>query len=365
MTKTDQEKQLVVQSNPLVQGQYKLGLLPQILIRKLVSMIRPADDQLEKVYYRFYVRDFAELIGREDHDVIIDVIKAAKKLKSTPIKVIKPKSVLETSWIASFEYHKGEGWIEFEFSSKLETELLKIKEQFTQYYLKNISQFKSQYSIRIYELLRQYIGLGLREIKLDELKKILGIAEGEYHQFGHLRSRVLEPSRQEINKKTDIEFKWKPKKHVRKIVAIEFYDIKNKIVIPETLLAVLPRELRENKDVIKNIRKYLELNGFDYVKQKIQYSNSQKPGKWPQYFAAALHNDYGADYQPAQPYLPFAEGENVGIDIKDGMKIEIDGVSYAVEDGYIRQSGGVIPSGQIKQLIASGEAKIISGDNAP
>lgn len=52
--------------------------------------------------------------------------------------------------------------------------LLQLKERFTRYELKNILYFKNKYSIRIYELLKQYEKIGKREINIKELRGYLG-----------------------------------------------------------------------------------------------------------------------------------------------------------------------------------------------
>ena len=351
-------KQVVVVSNPLISASYKLDTIAQKLIRQLVSMIKPDDDHFEKKFYRISVADFVKLTKSENRNVYNQVKEAARKLKKVSITIKKQKSTIETNWIASFEYHDGDGWIEFEFSSKLESELLLIKEQFTKYHLENVSKLKSQYSIRIYEIIKQYLPIGSRKIFIKDLKPILGIDETEYQRYLHFRQRVLEPAYKEINLKTDLSYQWRPIKDVRKIIGIEFYDIQQKITIPKELLDILPKKYRENKDVITNIRKWFELNGHDYVKEKILYTISRKPSKWADYFYQCLENDYGAGYDPAQAELPL-EDEETKIILQDGVKIEIDGVVYEIKDGVVRTERGVIPLGLIRQGISKAEMKII------
>jgi len=353
-----EDNHLVVQSNPLVEGQYKLDLIPQKLIRHLVSMIKPSDDQFEKKYYRLFASNFAILTGSNEKNIYEQIKEAAHKLKRTSITIRKKKSTIVTSWLSSFEYHDREGWIEFEFSSKLEAELLKIQEQFTQYHLVNISKLKSQYSIRLYELLRQHVVIGSREIKIDELKTMLGIGKDEYKLFGDIRARVLKPAYIEINAKTDLEYQWKPVKHVRKAVGVRFYDIQAKRNIPTWTIGLLPQGLRENKDILKNIRRWLELRGEDYIKEKIQYTISRAPANFGDYLFAALEKNYGEGFNPDQQEL-FPEGAKAGYHVADGVKIEIEGKIYVVEDGYIRTEKGIIAKGQIRKGIETGEFTVI------
>ena len=138
---TDQEKYPVVQSNFLIEAQYKLDLLAQKIIRYLVSEIKPDEKTFKARIYSLRVKDFCNVVSREyETKVFQDIKAAAEKLLSTKITIRRGKEVTRTAWIASYKYHETEGWFEFSFSTHLERELLKIKDQFTKYYLKNISK---------------------------------------------------------------------------------------------------------------------------------------------------------------------------------------------------------------------------------
>lgn len=360
------EKQLVIQSNPLIESQYKLNSLSQLLLRKLISLIGPQDEQFEKRFYRLTVKEFARLLDREENPTVLyrEMKNIAEKLKRTDIKIFKPTSTISTSWLASYEYHHHEGWIEFEFSSKLETELLQLKEQFTQYYLTNVSKLKSQYSIRLYELLRQYLLVGKRLIMVDDLRAMLGIEKGEYKQYGHFKQHVLDRATREITAKTDLNFQWKTYKHVRKIVGIEFFDIHLKNQIPPELISILPQPYREDKEVLDDLRKWLHLKGAHYVSQKILYTVSRRPSNFKDYLHFTLEKDYGADYDSSREALSSDAEQAMTLPSLDGITLEINGKEYTIEDGYVRMESGVIPLGQIREGILLGKFRIVDKERA-
>ncbi len=301
----EQEKQLVVQSNPLVEAQYRLDLVEQKVLRYLVSMITPYDETLEKKFYRVQIKELEEFLGwvKDGGEIFSYIKRVADKLKSTTIKIKKPDTTIVTSWIASYEYPKNEGWIEFELSSKLESELLRLKEQFTQYYLKNISKLKSQYSIRLYELLKQHLNIGKKEESLESLRIMLGL-QNEYKEFRDIKRRILDQAYKEINQKTDISFQWKPLKESRKVVGIVFYDIEQKTPLSNNILSLMPENYQGNGQVLKAIKKYIELCGEDYVIEKLNYTNSRHPKKWTDYLLRALEYNYGEGYIPNQDETP-------------------------------------------------------------
>jgi len=107
------EKYFVVQSNSLVESQYKLDVLPQKIIRYLVSKIKPVDSTFDKYIYRLSVSDFTDIIGREySGKAIEDVRAAAEKLLKTQITITRGREVTRSNWIASYKYHLDEAWLE-------------------------------------------------------------------------------------------------------------------------------------------------------------------------------------------------------------------------------------------------------------
>jgi plasmid replication initiation protein len=224
-----EEKSLVVQSNPLVQAQYKLTEAEHKLLRVLISMLQPETPGLEKRYYRVSIQDFAKFLGRTDmSDIYREVRRMAEALRHASLKVILPNGdTIRTYWIVAYKYPRNRGWIEFEFSGMLEEQLLKIKDQFTQYHLTNIKNLKGRYAIRLYELIQQFANTNCqsRQIDLRDLRLMLGIQD-EHQKVSNLLADVIEPARREIKLKTDLYFSYRMIKDCRKFIGIEFYNIK-------------------------------------------------------------------------------------------------------------------------------------------
>jgi len=346
------EKNLVIQGNPLIEARYSLGETEQKLLRVLISMVRPATESLEKRFYRFSVQDFSNFLGHtEASNIHRQMRQIAIHLMDAHVRVIRSDgTMIETTWIAGFKYPRNKGWIEFEISSMLENELLCLKEQFTQYYLANISRLKGEYTVRIYELVCQYANSHLqsREIDLEELKWFLNV---NYSAFDLFR-RVIRPAHKEINAKTDISFSFRPIKESRRIVAVEFYDIQRKTKdIPPSILSLIPEKYREDKDVLQNIQKYLELRGPEYVTEKINYSVSHNPQNFADYLYATLKNNHGEgfaqgsqkDYQSKQftPGTVFEFGgrrytfDSKGLKISDTKILTPEEMAHAIKAGLL------------------------------
>jgi len=346
----------VIQSNPLINAHYKLDLIEQKVLRYIISLILPEDKKFSNKYYRIYMKELKNFLNwSENSGSIFNYIKnIADKLKLITVKIIKPDTTIITSWIASYEFSKNEGWIEFEFSSKLESELLKLKSQFTKYYLNNIKELKSQYSIRLYELLKQHIFIGRKKFYIDELRDKFLISDLEYKLFGDFNKRVLKKSIKEILEKTDLTFQTKYIKEKNKIVAILFYNISQKKHISKKIIELIPKNIKRNSQLLKIISTYLEQMGEEYIIEKINYTNSKNPQSWIDYFFCACQQNWGANLKQEQLMLPKYE------EIKDGTKIEIDGKIHTFNYGAIHTKDGVIPIGPLYKMITEGKAKIVT-----
>ena len=220
------ETHVVSKSNQLVEARYKLSLREQRFILIMASMIEPKDKELQ--FYRVPSGDLIRALGWEkEHDAYKRLRKLIRGLQKRLLQIKRPNGkVLETQWVGSAEYEPG--FVEFEFSAKLKPYLLQLREQFTRYKLKNIIQLQSIYSIRLYELLKQYETIGIRRITLEELREYLELKSKAYASYGNIKSRVLRPAQSEIEKNTDILFTFDEIKHSRKVVELLFTIKPNK-----------------------------------------------------------------------------------------------------------------------------------------
>ena len=81
---------------------------------------------------------------------------------------------------------------------------------------------KSQYSIRLYELFKSVVRKEIWYYDIDELRRIF-MCEKKYSLMADFKKRVIEPSIEEINSRTDLNVTYEYFTEGRKIVGIEFY----------------------------------------------------------------------------------------------------------------------------------------------
>jgi plasmid replication initiation protein len=151
------------------------------------------------------------------------------------------------NWLASAEYFHG--YVEIEISKKLKPYLLNLSRLFTQFQLKNTIKLKSFYSIRIYELLKQYENIGERTLSVVKLRVMLGIEPDNYANYANFKQKVLLVAQKELTKKSDITFDIFEKKEKRKVEQIKFVIKHNN---PEDK----PTPLEINKELFERLQKY-------------------------------------------------------------------------------------------------------------
>ena len=157
------------------------------------------------------------------------------------------------------------GLIEFEVNPHLKPYLLNISHNFTAYDRNKISHLKSFYSIRLYELLKQYqdkTGGGWWKVTLDKLKEILKISKNQYKLYGHLKDKVILVAQKELAEKTDIKFSFEEQKKGRKVDVLTFYILPNKKAISS--------EKKPTKKVPKELPKYTKNESYKILAQKLK-----------------------------------------------------------------------------------------------
>ena len=235
---------LVRKSNQLVEGRYKFDIWETRVFTKMLTLIKRDDVDFKN--YRIYIKDVIDEFGLEKDNRAYERIKRAGiKLNDRSVRIYRDtdegKMQFDTKIVASVEsfVNNSEGkYIDVSFHPRMKPYLLALKSKFTVYDSRNILALPSTYTIRIYELLKQYETIGNRKIDLDDLKEMIGAVEetfdGEtrfikdhYPLYGNFRQKILLKAQNDLKKHTDISFEFEPLKRGRKVVALQFYIYKN------------------------------------------------------------------------------------------------------------------------------------------
>lgn len=216
----------IVQSNFLIENRPKMTKNELRLFITIISMINKNDSDFD--VYEIPVLNFIDLWGLDAKSAYGQVKKALigladKKFYLEEIDSRNKKQFIVANYISSGRYSEGDGVAIVEISKCFKPYLLELKNNYTLYILKNVLKLNSVYSIRTYELLKQFESLQKRVFTIDEYKSLLGI-QNKYDNYD-LKRKVLDPSKSEINKLTDLTIDYTLTGRGKK-AKIEFYITK-------------------------------------------------------------------------------------------------------------------------------------------
>lgn len=217
----------VTKSNALIDAGYRLSLTEIQIILYGIGLINPLQKDFP-LSYRIDIDRFAEMFNREHGQIYKEVKEAVlKRFWERDFSYTDEKGKIVTlRWLTKIVHEDKTGYLEIKFSSEIQPYLHQLQQNFTTYYIDQISKFKSIYSIRFYEyaimfLNKQKIDQGKFCLLLSEIKQRFDIGD-KYDRFSNFKSRVLEPPKKEINKFSDINFDFKVIKLGRTPHQIEF-----------------------------------------------------------------------------------------------------------------------------------------------
>lgn len=232
MEKKD-DRSLIVKSNKLVEAKYKLTGGEQKIIYKLTSAIKKDDTDFKE--YVFKIAEFMDMLGVKDKSKYSEIPKITKGLMKKVFSIYDEQGELQISWLSSVRYLKGSGEVILKFDPALKPLLLQLKSGFTRFEIHNVMKLRSFYSMRMYELLKQYLTIGERKFDLSYLREILGIEDNEYQLYADFKRFVIKQAQKEINNKTDIHFEFEEIKSGRKVTTLHFIIRSNKATLDTSI----------------------------------------------------------------------------------------------------------------------------------
>jgi len=212
----------VVKANDLIQkSRFNLHLQEQKIILYLISKIKPEDLKLEE--HIFQIRDFCKICGLDyDNGANYRYIRQTiKDLRDKSVWIRLDEDNIRTlSWFDYITINEKTGGTTIKISDMMKPYLLHLKEKYTQYELLYTLAMKSNYSLRLYEILKSYEFQRTKTFEIDELRKLLS-AEN-YIRFADFKRRTLDVAMQEINIISDLDVTYRIIKQSRKFTKLEF-----------------------------------------------------------------------------------------------------------------------------------------------
>lgn len=242
------EKELIIKSNSLIEGNSKLTLSEQRLINLACKRLKPIF-----VNKNISINDFkllAETMAFEPIEISVEEYKKEFRVRSNNIYIELSKTadslfnkeiiyfdddenLVKKRWVITCKYNSNDKKIGIKFHPDLITDLLVFKGGYTQLDGSFMNSVKTIYTSRFYEILKQYLNIGSRTMDYFDLRFKLGVSDEEYLRYSNFKARVLSPSLKWINENSDITVDFeeiKEKRNVKKIKFVIRAKDKNSIV---------------------------------------------------------------------------------------------------------------------------------------
>lgn len=170
---------------------------------------------------------YREQYNTDSSEAYKQLSEATKQLFNRQFSYIdKYKSddaITVSRWLNEATYINNKGTVVIYLNRNVISMISRLEANFTKYLLEQVSDFKSQYSIRLYELLIKYKDVGnSKKYTIEEIRSLLGIGVNEYKVLADFKKRVLDLAVKEINDKTDTTIKYEQFKEGRTISHILF-----------------------------------------------------------------------------------------------------------------------------------------------
>lgn len=298
----------IVKSNKLILAHFKMTTYEQKIILLCISKIkknarRTGVEKLnDNLFFELGAKEISEFLNISPRTLYKDLDAISSKLMRYEIE-IRDNENERFEKIRPFPYSKYEfGRFYLRIEQSMEEHLLELKERFTIYDINNIRMLSSNYSLRIYEVLKSYEWVNEYAFDILEFKQIIGVltikngkVENDlYSRYYDFKKRVLLVAQEEINTFTDITFEFEEIKKGRKVDKLKFYisanerQIENKIEIEEAATSEVGLDeddlVDQLRGIIKEPLKTKELkvvlqaanNDIQLIENKYQLAKKQK-----------------------------------------------------------------------------------------
>lgn len=169
-------------------------------------------------------KEFRTIFNTDIHNCYKALKKAVDKLMKTDIKIEKSDSDSFTriNVCSKAEYNKNEGSITIKFTDDIMPYLAQVRKKFILYNLKEIANFGSLYTTRLYELIQDFKETGYMIKSVEQLREAFSV-NNKFKLYGHFKAKTFNHACREINDNYDMGLRFEEIKEGRKVVAVKFF----------------------------------------------------------------------------------------------------------------------------------------------
>jgi len=153
---------------------------------------------------------------------------AVNKLLKTDIRLNDGSRYVRINVCSKAEYEQSKGRIYVKFTDDIMPHLAQVKQKFVLYNLKEISNFGSLYTTRLYELVQEFKDTGYIIKSIEQLREFFAVGDS-FKLYSDFKRYTFEHACNEINSNYKIHLGYEEIKEGRKVIAIKFVFKKTRI----------------------------------------------------------------------------------------------------------------------------------------
>lgn len=212
----------ITKSNALIKASYRLSLAEQRLILACLAQIdsRGAVPPIITIY----AQDYAQMFGLCPKSAYAQLRSVARGLYDRELYLHDShrRRCPHIRWVQQVDYFDGQGRADLHFSPKIKVYLGSLSGDFTSYFIEHVAGLSSNYAIRLYEMLMQWVDIrGEIEVSLEVLRERLQLTD-RYPAFDNFRRRVIEPALRDLNRQSNLAIHCVSVRRGRKVVGLRF-----------------------------------------------------------------------------------------------------------------------------------------------
>jgi plasmid replication initiation protein len=179
-------------------------------------------EQLQREH-KLTAKEFSEVFNVSLSNCYLILKQAVDKLMKTDVKV--ERGELNEIWrinvCSMAKYNKNQGFVSIQFTDSIMPYLAQVKERFVLYNLKEIANFGSLYTTRLYELIQEFKETGWMLKSVEQLREAFAVGT-KFKAYRDFKQRTFAHGCQEINDQYDMDMRFEEIKEGRKVVAVKF-----------------------------------------------------------------------------------------------------------------------------------------------
>ena len=210
-------RNIVKQNFKLVNAKYKLNTSEIKFIMTAIAQIDANDKEFQE--YEIKVSELEQKLQAEQNETRLK--QFVKRIMSKPLEVHTADGWAIFNWFSKVQYIRQEARFIVRIDKDLKPYLLELKKRFVKYNLKYILPLQSSYSIRIYQLLKEYEKLTKRTFTVQELQELLQVPKS-LKVYADFKRKVLKVAEKELIEHSDIFFEFEEIKQGRRVNEILF-----------------------------------------------------------------------------------------------------------------------------------------------